>query len=716
MTSEMSPETFNPSPSAAALLLTEIAAAHGQTHSAVGVQRTLESAVGEPTDLARLRPAAEHMGLRLTVVRSDLAGIAADLDSSRPVFLATHDEGQPERWLMIRSASLGKLERAWIDGSSAVQVFEWVTQAALRKELGSAADTPCDWFLADPVNPVADAASGPGEAPLPPLTRLLRFLRPDRYDLLAVVVFAVATGVLLLATPIAVQALVNFVALGGTPPQVIVVALLLFGGLALAGVLTAVQTWVIEILQRRVFVRAVAQLSARLPRVRYDAYDKDYGPELVNRFFDVITIQKVSANLLLGGLGIALNMLVGLTVLAFYHPLLLAFDVLLVIAILLIVLGPIRRGVASAVAESSAKYSVAAWLEELARNPLLFKTGGSHGWAMERTDVLAAKYVTARKRHFRILFGQIVSAIGLQVIASSALLGLGGLLVMKGSLTLGQLVAAELIVTVVVSSVAKMGKYIEGYYDLMAAVTKVGVLLDLPVERTGEEIFPLEPEQRGAALTLTDVSSRAADGGPLISGLNVEIPAGSSLGVTGPTGSGKSTLAQMLWRLRDPAGGTIRLDGRDLRVLDLEFLRNVIAVAAPDQIVKASIEDNVRLSRVNVSGEDVRLALEAVGLTDVVGRLEFETQTILHHDGHPLSHGEIAQLLLARALAGKPKVLIVDGLLNGLTEKTRDLLCEVLFQRNAPWTLVVASNDPVVTARCDRVLDLGEDRSGRGAA
>ena len=520
---------------------------------------------------------------------------------------------------------------------------------------------------------------------------------------------------LLLATPIAVQALVNFVALGGVMTQILVVVLLLFLGLALAGVLIGVQTWIVEILQRRIFVRAVADLAARLPRIHLAAYDNKYGPELVNRFFDVITIQKVTANLLLDGLGIVLSILVGLGVLAFYHPVLLAFDIFLIVAILLIVLGPLRRGIRTATEESSAKYAMAAWLEELARNPLLFKAGGSRRWAYERSDLLAGNYVRARTSHFRIVFGQVIGALILQVLASTALLGIGGVLVNQGSLTLGQLVAAELIVTVVVTSVAKMGKHVESFYDLMAAVNKVGHLLDLPMEDRGEERYRPDEDKRGVELRLDGVACRRPDGGPLLNGLSVDLPAGGRLGVTGPSGSGKSTLVQLLWRLRNPSAGAIQLDGRDLRSLNLESLRHLVAVASPNEVVEATLEENVRLHRVFVTDDDLRSALRDVGLNDAVSRLKDEASTILRQDGHPLSLNEVARLLLARAIAGGPRVLVVDGLLDGLSDENRRRLCDVLFAEDAPWTLVVTSNVPEVLERCDQVIKLG-DGQGRTAA
>lgn len=735
----MSTDPLHPQASALARALTELAAAHGLVFPAGEVDRRLaqcrmsgvweepaDPAVAESresiespesTELHLLQRCAMDLGLRAKPHTASLQDVLADVDHGRPATLAHQDSSGSLRWLIVSGVRGGSVKRAWIGDESRDLLFEWISQSELRSELGAELGDPLDWMLVDPTSPASGAASAGhnGEAPHP-LRRLLHFLRPDRGDLWAVVAFSVATGVLLLATPVAVQALVNFVALGGTPSQVIVVALLLFLGLGLAGVVTSVQTWVVEILQRRIFVRTVAELSSRLPRVQLDAPGSNFGPELVNRFFDVITIQKVSANLLLDGLGIVLSVVVGLTVVAFYHPILLAFDILLIVAILLIVLGPLQRGIRTATKESSAKYAMEAWFEELAGNTLLFKSGGSRRWALERSDYLAAQYVHARKGHFRVVFGQVIGALTLQVIANTALLGIGGMLVMQGSLTLGQLVAAELIVTIVVSSVAKLGKHVESFYDLMAAVNKVGVLLDLPLEPSGEERYKPAVEEYGATLSLKDVAYLRENGEPLFDSISMEVPSGGSLGVTGPSGAGKSALAQLIWHLREPSRGVIQLDGHDLRSLHVESLRHLVTVASHTSVVEATLEENVRLHRVFVSDDDLHKALSAVELVEAVGRLPEEKATVLRRDGHPLSHGEIARLLLARAIAGRPRLLVVDGLLDSLEQDLRAQLCRTLFAKDTPWTLVVISNEADVLAHCDQILRLGEGGSGSSAA
>ncbi|HEU4533653.1 MAG TPA: ATP-binding cassette domain-containing protein, partial [Polyangiaceae bacterium] len=407
-------------------------------------------------------------------------------------------------------------------------------------------------------------------------------LRAERSDVWVVVAYAVTIGLLSLAVPVAVQSLVNTVAFGSLVQPLVVLTLLVLAGLGFANALRALQARVVELIQERLFVRAAADLAFRLPRA--EAFGGHHGPELVNRFFDVLTVQKGAASLLLDGLAIVLQTAIGMLLLAFYHPLLLAFDVVLLgaVAFLLLVLG--RGATGTAVEESKAKYAVAAWLEELARHPAAFKGPGGSSFALGRVDALCRRYLGARRRHFRVLFRQIVGALTLHAVASAALLGIGGWLVLARQLTLGQLVAAELVVSAVVAGVAKFGKHLETYYDLLAAVDKLGHLVDLPLEREGGD----EPAPAKGAPAV----EVRGDGG-----LHLALAAGERVALVGPNGSGKSALLERLYGLRGAAGGALRFEGAPAADWSLDALRRRVALVRGHEVFEGTLADNVALGR-----------------------------------------------------------------------------------------------------------------------
>ncbi|MFT7670522.1 MAG: putative ABC transport system ATP-binding protein [Planctomycetota bacterium] len=656
----------------------------------------------------------ERMLLALDPVRHRPELVDGDLDvairyarEGRPLLLdlgALANSSLEGDWLLLQTGGERELRTSVFGPGEEDQEFA-SSASDLARLLENESGSRLRWLTLDQPG-AKDTTSG---APAPtPLARLGRLLRADRADLLAIGMYAVAMGVLLLATPIAVQAVVNFIALGGAYQPLVVVTMFLLLVLAFAGVLAALQAWMVEVLQRRLFARTVANLAARLPRVAIDVYDRRDGPELVNRFFDVMTIQKAGSALLLDGLSILLTVVVGLVLLAFYHPLLLAFDILLLAAITLIVLGPIRRGVRSAISESVAKYSVAEWLEDLTRHPVLFRSAGVRSWILQNSDRVVGDYLEKRASHFRVLFAQIISASVLHVLASTALLGLGGFLVIRGSLTLGQLVAAELVVTMIVGSVAKIGKQLENFYDLMAATDKVGFLMDLPLETEGGEHFLPPTGSRGATLELRQLSASAPGGPPLFQNVSVRVEPGSSLAIRGPSGCGKSALLEHLWSLRRPMSGSVRLDGHDLRTLSLDASRSSASLLSQLEVVTGDVRQNVSLGRVLVSESDVRSALDRVGLLDVLERLPDGLVTSLNTRGWPLSDSEICCLQVARVIVSEPRLLIVsDGMLP-VGGAHRKRLLDVLFDPASRWTLVISSNASDVLERCDQILELPE--------
>ncbi|MFM7804500.1 MAG: ABC transporter transmembrane domain-containing protein, partial [Verrucomicrobiota bacterium] len=324
-----------------------------------------------------------------------------------------------------------------------------------------------------------------------PFQRFVALLRPEIREIRVILMLSVITGVLYLATPLTVDAVVNNFAFGSEQPvyvqALIVLAVFLLFLLAMLGVLRAAQDYAMEIIQRRLFVRLTADVAYRLPRVPLEVLETHQGPELVNRFFDVVTIQKSSSGLLLDGINVIFSTLIGLVVLGFYHPLLLLFALILLGLLVIVVFLPARRAVRTSIDESYAKHSVVGWLEQIAMFPVLFRSSGAAEIACSTADRLAQRYLEARKAHFRVLMGQIASLLALQAVASSALLSIGGWLVLRAELTLGQLVASELIVVAIVAAISKLGKHLESWYDAMAAVNKLGYLVDLPVERSHGE-------------------------------------------------------------------------------------------------------------------------------------------------------------------------------------------------------------------------------------
>jgi putative ABC transport system ATP-binding protein len=581
----------------------------------------------------------------------------------------------------------------------------WMDLASLASALGVGSEAaPVPWLIGRPLTPLSPDAHDHHHDHPTPFQRVRSLLRLERDDVGLAVLYAAAVGIVSLIVPVSVQALVNNVAFGGLLQPIVVLSLVVFVGLALAGALTGAQAWVVERIQRRVFARVVVDLSHRLPRVRGETLEASHAPELVNRFFDVLSVQKSLSTLLVDGLAVILATIVGMVILAFYHPILLGLDVVLVIGLAIVIFGATRSATATAIDESKAKYAVAAWLEEMVRHPMAFKTAGGPVFAASRAEDLLFRYLGARSSHFKIVFTKLAGALGLQALASAALLGLGGALVIEGKLTLGQLVAAELIVTSVVGRFAKFGKLLETTYDLLAAVDKLGHLVDLPLESNRGTTIRRRPE--GASIEIAGLTYTYEGGGKVLAGASLRVAPGRRVALIGRNASGKSTLLDVLYSLRAPGDGRVLIDDTDLRTIHPESWREHVALVRDLEVFQGTIRENIRIGRPDVTDDDIRHALVAADLWDDVLALPGGLDTELTPYAPELSKGQAYRLVLARAVAGKPRLLMLDETLDVLDMPTRRALTKRLFDRAAPWTVLITTGDPDVMRAADEVVVL----------
>lgn len=655
---------------------------------------------------ARLEAGAHSLSLAVRWTRATPAEAIGLAREDLP--LVTCVEGSPggPTWIVLGERRLGRVEVSTLPD---LQGPRWMGAGTLGDHaLGDHA--PRMWALVAPALPASPVLPHEdGGTPPTPFRRLRALLGAERRDLGAVLVYAVAVGLLSLATPLAMQVLINWLAFGALQQPIVVLSVILLGCLVLAAGLRALQRIAVEIIQRRIFVRMVADLAMRLSRVRVSAFDRQYGPELVNRFFDVLTVQKAVSSLMLDGLGAALQALVGLTLLAAYHPILLGYDVVVVAALGGVLFLGGRGAQGTAIKESKAKYAVASWVEELARHPLVFKMGSGRTLALERADQLARGYLETRDKHWKIYLRQFSGALVLQALATVGLLALCGWLVLDGALTVGQLVAAEFIVTSALAGFTKFAGKLDTFYDLLAGIDKLGQLVDLPQERAAG--LPSTAAQGPAGVRLEGARFRWPSGAAGVGPIDLDIPPGQHTVLLGRPGAGKSTLADLVLGVRRPTGGAVLRDGVDLDDLRPEVAYQEAALARGVDIVHGTVEENVALGRGGAARLDVRRALEQVGLSEAVRALPDRLETMLGPTGSPLSGSQALRLMLARALANEPRLVVIDGLLDAVPAEERPALLAPFVQPDAAWTTLVFTEAADVAALLPHrvVLPTGAD-------
>ena len=317
--------------------------------------------------------------------------------------------------------------------------------------------------------------------PPSPTRRLLRLLGTEKKDIGYIYLYALVTGLISLSMPLGIQAVFNLVSSGLVFSSVYVLIGLVVVGVLAAGLLVVSQMTLVEVLQQRIFAKAAFEFAYRLPRIQPDALSGYDPPELMNRFFDVLTLTKGLPKLLIDLTAAAVQILFGIILLSFYHPVFLGFGLFTLLTLLSIcwIYGP--RGIRTSLNESKYKYKVVSYLEDFARDLPRYRHRNDTE-PIDRIDDLVAKYVSHRNDHFRVLKRFFYSAIAFRTLVTGGLLILGTSLVISREMTLGQFVAAELVIVLISGSVEKLISGIDTVFDMLTAVEKIANVTDLPLE------------------------------------------------------------------------------------------------------------------------------------------------------------------------------------------------------------------------------------------
>lgn len=536
---------------------------------------------------------------------------------------------------------------------------------------------------------------------------LTRLLADERRDIVTVTMYAVMVSIFSLVIPLASQGIIDAVSLGVLTNQLVILCGAIGVGLLLYGLFTLLQYYTVDVLQRRLFAATGLEIAYRLPMMHRSALQGQYGPELVNRFFDVITMQKSLAKILIDGLSYSLVALASLILLGIYSPFFLIVGLLAVLFVPVLIWGLGRNGLRTSIRESSTKYAMAHWLEDLARCHQSFKLNSPSAYVHARTDRLAASYVRRRGDHFRIFGRQLAGAVIFRALIVALALGIGGFLVTRGDITLGQFVAAELVIVSLTSAGFNLVKLFDHAYDLLTAISKILNVTDKPLESVGGEPVP---EGTGpAGLSVRHVTVGYGDGGKALSDVSFEVDPGARVSIVGESGAGKTTLARTLMGLHTLDRGRIALDGHDIMRLDLRPYRQTVRLALPqDELFEGTIEDNVTMGR-PFSYQAIEEALQVAHLDEDVLSLPQGLHTPVTSAGLGFPQGFVRRMMLARAIIGTPRVLILDEAFNGIEEPVKCKLLDTIYSHDE-WTIITIDDDPDTIRRADHVMVLDEGR------
>jgi len=530
--------------------------------------------------------------------------------------------------------------------------------------------------------------------------------RLERRILALIFSYSLAIGLFSLIVPLTVQELVNTFAFAIQPITIVTLAGVMVAGLLFVGAFRALQFYAVEVLERRIFARVALGMAQQLPHLQF----LGFKPRYANYFMETVFMQRALSVLLVDLINVIVGGAVGMTILVFYHPYFLLYNALLLAGFTVVFFLMSHGGLKATIDMSQAKYETLHWLQEISYNLLHFKATDSQALLMQRTDELVHSYVETRQTRFGVLIRQYLGSVGWQAVAHSGLLATAGWLLSIGQLTLGQLVAAEVVVSGLLLSFDAVVKRMGHIYYFLTGLNELDFLFSLPKDQASATLsVPLpDPTIHGIRVTCKDLAVIHPGMPPIFEQFNLEITPGEKIGVYASTTTAKTALARVLAGLETPTGGVLRYNGVDLRHLDLQAINRCRGFMIDSQLTlfEGTIEDNIVLGRSYIPYSDVRWALRFTELEEDVDALPQGLKTHIRAPGKILAPTHIIRILLARAILARPQILIFDGIIHNMQPTMRETVLRRICSKDEPWSVIFVSNDPNLTPHVDRRIIL----------
>ena len=538
-----------------------------------------------------------------------------------------------------------------------------------------------------------------------PISRVLMLLSLEKKEISQIYFYAILYGIIMLSIPVGIQALISFAQANAVSASVVLLVVLIVVSVFVSGVLQVNQIKIIEKIQQKIFVRYAFSFADRIPKINLSAVDDQYLPELVNRFFDTLTLQKKIAKILLDFPLALVQIFFGLLLLAFYHPIFIAFGLLLIMVVGFILYFSGTKGLDTSIEESTHKYKVVAWLEEMARIIRSVKFSKSPGFAMDKADESITNYLQSRTAHFKVLLLQYKTLVGFKTLVTASMLIVGSYLMINQQLTVGQFIAAEIVILTIISSVEKIIINLDSVYDVLTAIEKIEQVIDKESEQQGS--LQYLPTNQGMKVSLLDLEFSFPGRPPVLSDINITAAANEKICITGEEGSGKSTLLRLLASIYNDYKGNILLDDIPLRNYDLQSLRLRMGLMISQQdIFDGTLLENITMGLEPVNINEIKELSKKIGLADFLATLKNGFDTKLNTYGRKLPGNVIKKILLLRAILNKPALVLLEEPWHGLDEQSQKQIKDFLLHEMKSSTVFIISNDTDFAEQCDKIITL----------
>lgn len=539
-----------------------------------------------------------------------------------------------------------------------------------------------------------------------PIKKFFLLLKPSKKDVYLLYGYAVFSGLISLSLPLGIQSIVGLIMGAQVSFSLVLLITLVMLALLFSGFLQIMQMWLSESIQQRIFVNTAFEFASKIPQFKNENLLKKYLPEVVNKFFDSVSIQKGINKILIDFTAALFQVFSGLMLLSFYHPFFVFFGFFLVSILILMLRFTFPKGLSTSIKESNMKYKVVFWLEEIARNQKLFKINKQGDLPLKKTDYIVNKWLTERKSHFKILVQQYWFLIGFKLLVTGGLLIIGTNLIFQEQINIGQFVASEIIIVMIINSVEKLIMSLEAIYDVTTSAEKLDQALSIETDRTSGFSLEIKNNQLDIDIQNLTIQSKIYNQ-KIINSVSLTIPFREKICIAGSGGSGKSTLASAISGLIENYEGNIFYNNVNLKNINLKDLYQYVSIDFnTNNIFFGSIIENLTLGCNDISIEEINRVLELCNLKYFVDSLPEGLETELYPNDELLSFSTIKKLEIARNILLKPSLLIMEDFKGTLGRKDEEQLINILLNDSNPWTLILISNSSNLAMLCDKIVIL----------
>jgi ABC-type bacteriocin/lantibiotic exporter with double-glycine peptidase domain len=539
--------------------------------------------------------------------------------------------------------------------------------------------------------------------------KLLALLHHERDEINSIYFYAILSGLIQLSVPLGIQSIIGFVMGAQMVTSIYVLIFLVVIGVFLVGMCQINQMKIIEKIQQRIYTRYAFRFSEVIPQFDILKSDSVYLPEHVNKFFDVLNVQKGISKILLDIPLASIQIILGIVLLALYHPIFIFFGFMFLAILILILKYTSNKGIHTSMIESKYKYETVSWLQDMARIIKSFKFSQGSGLNLYKTDKNVMGYLKARTEHFGVLLVQYRTLVAFKVIISFAMLGIGTFLLVNQSLNIGEFIAAEIVILMLISATEKLIGNLENIYDVVTGLEKLHSVLETPIEKNGS--IELKEDTEGIKIDLVNFGMKYHAQDSLFKEANFSISKNKLIGIVGKEGTGKTSLLKILSAGYSQYHGTILMNQIPLVNYNLESFRKKVGIYIyPMEIFKGTLFENVSLNRTGIEEQDILKLIKEIGFDEFMIQFPDGFDTRIDASGKKLATNITKKILLLRALINQPKLILLDEPLAGLSEYVKEKLWTYLKKVKSHTTIIIATNDKSTLKNCDELINISNHK------